>query len=1130
MGVHCLTGRRGSGKTTRCVETIRKLLGTGAPILFLVPEQDTVEAEMHLAGALNLSVFWNLEVLSLKRLAQRIGQNAGGGAQVTLSDAGRAMALKGAMIGLRGGMKYYRSGASGAADLMGDLMVELRRGESDATQLRLAADKLPPEGALAQKLYDLAAVYEEYDGRIAGKYQDGEDALRRSAQLCGQCGELKDAYVFADGFDVLPRTALRLLAALGGVCREVYATFDLCAADAPDAALYDPVRFSAQTLKKMCGEGGVTCEFEALADRELPNAELNHLSRQLFSRKPQPWTKKPENVHLVYAKDPYMESERAAGYLFEKIRTEGLRCRDMAVLCPHIDLYGQRLEMALRRRGLRAYVDRRISAAEHPAARYLLAALAGAARYYRMDDMLRALKSGYAGVSAREADRLELYAMERGLEGRLWERPIEEDAEDVRAEDADENAGELRSLEEIRQRFAGPIAAFRRGGLRRTVQAFCEAVVNLMQDDDLSGQLAAQHRLLEQAGDPAGQQALRQVQRAINSVLDQAVELCGEEEMPLRDFIRLIEAGLQATDLGSIPMEPDAVYVGEVGRYKGRGAKVLIVLGVNADAIPARRQEMGLLTEDEKVLLLDAAKQAGVEMHLNLLAQRAAIERFALSGVLASPERELVLSFPSMDLRGAALRKSPLIAVLEKKVFPKIETECGVMGDDYVYAGAKQSVREKLGEFLREKESGAAWDAHGEGLLAAFEAVCPEDARALEERVRRRREEERLDEAAARALYLRKDKMERYGVEGLVASISQLETFAQCPFAHFLDYGIRPKELKEPEMDARDRGTLEHRAIEQFVGKLYQQEGPVTDEMAEQMMMDILQPLFDEDGRNRPQEGLTQAGHRQIRRTMGRMSRIMAMHRNLSAFRAVGEEVNFTPQQILPLELENGEKVYLEGKIDRVDMLEMGSKRYARVIDYKSGNTTLNLEDVYYGLRLQLFLYLDAVLSMRQALPAGVFYQKLSQGAMRLDGARADESFEAKQNKKLSLSGFVLRDKAVVEKMCSDPEQLEQLLPLTPRRQGGKALAGEVTETSKKRTLTEKEFSILRRHTRRKLTEMAGELLQGHAEVSPMHTSNVDACKYCKYSSVCGFEGAKNEGKMDNDEVLAYLRREDRDA
>ena len=90
--------------------------------------------------------------------------------------------------------------------------------------------------------------------------------------------------------------------------------------------------------------------------------------------------------------------------------------------------------------------------------------------------------------------------------------------------------------------------------------------------------------------------------------------------------------------------------------------------------------------------------------------------------------------------------------------------------------GQKQSVREKLGEFLREKESGAAWDAHGEGLLAAFEAVCPEDARALEEQVRRRREEERLDEAAARGRFtLRKDKMERYGVEGLVASILQLK-------------------------------------------------------------------------------------------------------------------------------------------------------------------------------------------------------------------------------------------------------------------------------------------------------------------------------------------------------------------
>ena len=139
-------------------------------------------------------------------------------------------------------------------------------------------------------------------------------------------------------------------------------------------------------------------------------------------------------------------------------------------------------------------------------------------------------------------------------------------------------------------------------------------------------------------------------------------------------------------------------------------------------------------------------------------------------------------------------------------------------GDDYVYAGAKQSVREKLGEFLREKESGAAWDAHGEGLLAAFER----SARRMRARWRSgcaAAARKRVYEAAARALYLRKDKMERYGVEGLVASISQLETFAQCPFAHFLDYGIRPKELKEPEMDARDRGTLEHRAIEQFVGE-----------------------------------------------------------------------------------------------------------------------------------------------------------------------------------------------------------------------------------------------------------------------------------------------------------------------
>ena len=215
MGVIGIAGREGSGKTRACVEEIRALLRRGERALYLVPEQDTVEAELFLSRELNLDVLWNLEVLSPTRLAQRIRGEAGGSARVLLTDAGRAMALKGALLSLRGSLRYFSQGSQGAADQIGDLLAELKSGENDPTLLRVAADRMPAGSALAQKVYDLVALYEAYEDRLAGRYLDGEDALRRSAELAGACGSLADLTVFADGFDVLPRTTLRLLAALG---------------------------------------------------------------------------------------------------------------------------------------------------------------------------------------------------------------------------------------------------------------------------------------------------------------------------------------------------------------------------------------------------------------------------------------------------------------------------------------------------------------------------------------------------------------------------------------------------------------------------------------------------------------------------------------------------------------------------------------------------------------------------------------------------------------------------------------------------------------------------------------------------------------------------------------------------
>lgn len=1129
MAITCITGRKGSGKTTHCVEIMRELMKKGQPVIYLVPEQDTVETELFLSRALELDVMWNAQVLSPTRLVQRIRTLAGGSAHTWLSDAGRAMALKGTLLSLRSSMRYFKHGSQSVADMLGDLMVEFKRGEVDSMQLRLAADRLPPETSLAQKMYDLAAIFEGYDERLKGRYLDGEDALGSSAALIAQCDEFRDATVIVDGFDVIARTTLRLISALGAQCKQVYVTFSLAEQGARDGALYEQVRLSYATLQQMCAQAGVEAKRVALEARPFENAQIDFLSRQLFSSRPEKWAGDVSSVSIVQAKDPYMEAERAAGYLFEKCRLQGLRYRDMAILCADMDTYGQRLRLALERRGMRAYIDMQPCAADHPVAQYLIAALTCAARYYRADDMLRCLKTGYVNITHREADRLELYAMEKGLEGKFWELPIEQD--DVRSTRS--AAVPIRPLDEVRRRFVEPIAAFRGGGQTRSALAFCTATVRLMADGEISSLLAQEHKRCQQKQDLVSMQVVRQVQAAINQVLDQAVELCGDEPMHIEDFIKLFSAGLASISIGSIPMSPDAVYVGELSRFMGRSIKVLYVVGVNADKIPARRQDTGLLADYEKTMLLSAAKQAGAPMHINLLSNRAAIERFTIFGAFATPLSELVLSYASVDARGAAMRKSPLILRIEDRIFPTIVEQCGVMGDRFVYAGAPQSMREALSAGLRAYLGGAPLDAQLLALYQAYKTAQPDACDEMLAQLVYDGASQPLSEENAQALYIRMQKQQRYDVDGMVASISQLETYAMCPFAHFITYGIRPRELREPQMDARERGTLQHKAIERFVGRLYQQTDDLTDDEAEHLMSDVLAPLFEEDAQKRNRDGgLVQATHWEIGRTMRRMSKLMAMQKRLSKFRVSEREVSFTPNDAPPLTLANGQKVYLEGKIDRVDLLRMDGDLYARVIDYKSGNTSLGLDDVYYGLRLQLFLYLDAVLTMQDAKPAGIFYQKLGDAQMRLDGGIIDEKLIAKQNKKLKLTGYILDNERVIEQMCTDPHWMDQVLPVTPKVRQGKAIGGEFTQRSKEKMLSEDDFSLLRRHTRRKLRDLAQQMLDGNVRVSPAETADIDACKYCAYASICGFDESldgceKRRLGLNNAAVMQKMREED---
>ena len=1117
MGIKCVIGKIGAGKTTACVEIIRKKLNRGEKLIYLVPEQDTVESELFLVEKLHLSVLWDLDVLSPTRLCDKIRKEVGGSAKVLLSDAGRAMALRNAMRSLGDGLKVFRSGSIEAADQMGDLLVELKRGGNDPMSLRLAADKMNPESALTQKLYDLAAVYEEFAAETGEKYQDGEDLLLGCARQAAECQYLKDKHIIVDGFDVLPLSTLRFLVALSNVCKSMTVTFSLCEAGDLEEAAYQQVRQSFTTLLSLCGKENVAVSTVRLENRLHENAEFEALRENLFARKVKTEKGKPECVHIVKTADPYMESERAAGFIFEQIRTKGLRFKDIAIVCGNLETYENRIDASLQKRGIRGYIDKKMSAMEHPAAHYLLAAITGAARYFRQEDMLRALKSGLCGLTARECDRLELAVLENGLEGIRWEFELPE-------EDTGNQSEDERGLNELKEAFFTPIRDFHGKGRTRTVRAFCEDTVELMEKVHIGEQLLARFEDAKARNDERGMQIVSQVQDAVGDVLTQAVELCGDEECDVEDFLKLLRAGLSAVEIGAIPMSADAVLVTTAQRAKLRNIKLLYVIGMNADAIPAPYSEGALLSENEKCDLMDAARAAECEITLNLMDNRAAVERFLLQSLLTCAKDTLVLSAPSVDVKGNALRPSVLLSRV-KRIFPEITEECGVFGDRFVYAGSKEAMLDASIELLR---TGKAGRVEGLSLYQTLTERAPEELA----RIRQREtllSVGALDEVTAELLYTRLVKQKKYKVDGLVASISQLERFAQCPFAHFVGFGLRPEEMRTPEMDLRDLGTLEHAAVEQFYKEMVNRDVPLTDKEAEALMEKTLAPLLENDAYHRHGGGLMLANHSEIRHALVRMSRLLATQNRLSMFVTDNTEKPFTPSDTPPLVTGDGKKVYLEGKIDRIDLGRIDGEKYARVIDYKTGNTSLNMEDVFFGLRMQLLLYLSAILRMEDAHPAGIFYQKLGEASVELKGEEFSAKKEEAQNKKLRLTGYILENEDVIGQMCADPEWMEQVLPVKKNKDGS------FSKQSADKLLSEEDFGHLLKHTYRKLTTMADGILKGQISIAPVETKEIDACRYCSYKSICLFENGmpgceKKTLSMEREEALERMRKEGENA
>jgi ATP-dependent helicase/nuclease subunit B len=1160
MAIRFVIGRAGSGKTRHCLDEIRQKLTAdpaGNPLIMLVPEQATFQAEYELVSTPELGGMMRAQALSFRRLAWRVMQETGGTARLAIDDTGKKLLLHKLLHQHRNELKWFHASVDqmGIIDNLNQLFTEFKRyritGERLERHLSSAQECLRT-GLLADKLSDIKLVYRKFEEELSKLYLDGEDCLTMLANQLPQSLYVREAEVWVDGFNGFTPQEFAVLEQLMVCAKDM--TIALCldreygAGEQPDElALFHPTARTMARLQEIAERNGIPRKDTVVMDsprirRFRTSPMLSYLEQSLVRRARKPYTQEEAGRHadsvwqgtaslrrpqisLHAAVNRRAEVEGMAREMIRLVREEGYRYRDLSVRVRNMEDYRDLLAATLTDYGIPHFFDQKRSVLHHPLVEFIRSSFEVILYNWKYDAVFRCVKTDFflpmrgdngPQVTRDDMDRLENYVLALGIHGTRWTdgKPWTYVLKNGLDDDADNGLTAsdeilLHTVNKCRKRITEPMLAFqtrmhRVKRVRERVEALYELLTGLHVPERL--EMWSQANLREGRPEKAKEHA--QVWDRVVDMMDQLVELMGEEETTLSAFAELVETGLESIRLGLVPPSLDQVLIGSIDRTRSGQVKHLFLLGVGDGVFPARISEDGILTESERGLLAETGLELAESSRRKLLD-----EQFLVYCALCSPSDHLWLSYPLADEEGKSLLPSDIIRQV-RQLFPSLQERL-MLGEP----GAAMEP-EQQAEFIAHPDRALSYLAvqfkhamQGGGIADLWRDVYNWFAGREQWRERLAGLVRALSYTNAERALAKETSRKLYG-DLLKASVSRMERFVACPFSQFVSHGLRLAERRIYRLDAPDVGQLFHAALSQFANQLMREGidwGTLTpDECKDRAaaVVDLLAPRLQSEILLSSKRYHYIA--RKLKATIGRAAAILGEHARRGKFVPVGLELGFGPGEPLPpltFRLENGGTMEVIGRIDRVDKADTDRGALLRVIDYKSSGRSLQLSEVYYGLSLQMLTYLDVVLTYADrwigamAFPAGVLYFHVHNPILTKTFIPTSEEAEKELAKRYKMKGLVLADGEAVRLMDGElagTSGYSRIIPVALKADGSFYKSSSV--------VTETQWTMLRKHVRGTIRRIGNDIMAGRVDIAPYRLGNKAACQHCSFHSVCQFD------------------------
>lgn len=1099
MSLQFIIGRSGSGKTHFIYENLMKesMEHPDKNYFFIVPEQYTLQTQKDVVEKHKRHGTMNIDIVSFPRLAYRIFEELSYFPEAVLEDMGKRMVLRKILDDEKENLKIFGSSIKkqGFIEKMKSMISELYQYQIKPEDLEAACQE--EEGTLNYKLKDLLRIQESFQKFLEGHAIVAEQLLEVLALKVSDSEKIKGSIIYIDGFTGFTPVQNQLIGVLLGLTEKVVVsmTADYWLEQRKFVKEYELFSLSSNgiyQLKELAKNQGIEILPSVLMREEVSyrfknRPDLAALEAGIFRYPVKSYEGEIDHITLFTGRDRLEEVRMICEQIAYYVREKGCRYRDIAVIAGDMESYSAHFEQCFLELKIPFFIDHKKSILNNPCVETIRGIFQIAEENFSYESVFRYLKAGMSDLSIRQIDTLENYVLARGIGSKKrWKEAFTILLKGQTEED-------LREVNESRELFLAEIMDFYKGCKKKnlTVKDYMTYLYEFLRHLRIEEKMKVMEEQFEEEENYVMEKTYRQIYPYILNLMDKMVEILGQEIMTVTEVKNILETGLEEMTIGVIPPGIDQVVVGDLTRTRLNEVKVLFFAGLNEGSIPKPVDGNGILNDYEREHL----EEKGLTLAETVI-QAAYTEQFYLYLAISKPKEHLYLSYATVSDDGSSLRPSYFIQriqkVLPRLVITKMEPK-GYYTKEYGTHKFIAGLRERIAGRDNEsywKEMGNVLSRSGK-VWPFLEAGCYDN------------QEDNLSKEAAKAVY----------GEILQNSVSRLEQFESCAYAHFLKYGLSLEPRREFKIQPVDLGNVFHRSLELISKKIqvtYEDWQEITESEQEILTNNAVEKAIGEWN-----EELLNSSHRNryvieiIKRMTKRTVWALVKHLENSDFKPYAFEISFSSYKNLNaanVSLEDGVNMRLKGKIDRVDRFEDEEGIYLKVIDYKSGYAKFDLTNLYYGLQMQLVLYMNAVLEIEEkkakgkpVIPAGMFYYSLKDP---LVDEEKEQDVEEQILKKLQMDGYVNRDYHIIEHMERDLPSKCRSIPVT-RTKSGYSAYSKVIDTESFRNI--QEFAM------KKIKEAGNEIMNGKISITPYRKKNETACDFCEFKEICHFDERLDE-------------------